>query len=322
VSAPPSDIAIGPPAGPLAAVSGRRLLRRLRGDPLGLLGLALVAAVVFCGLFADWIAPYDPFKINVPAMFSPPSAAHIMGTDNLGRDIFSRVLKGSQIALLVGVSSILISQVIGLALGLVAGYGPRWLDNGLILVFDAIYSFPGVILGAVAMAIVGPSMYMLMLVVVIIQTPAYARLVRTATLAKKNSDFVLAERSLGAGPIRILVRHILPNIVGPLFIIGSMDIPTVVTLEAGLTYLGLGLPPPAPSWGGLIAEGRDLLAVAPWVAVAPGCALALTVLGANLMAEGARARFDPRAASSEARGTPPPTAPAAPLPDLRSAARS
>src|SRR5262245_45530274 len=177
----------------------------MRSDPLGLLGLALVALVVFCGLFADWIAPYDPFKINVPAMFSPPSADHIMGTDNLGRDIFSRILKGSQIALLVGVSSIVISQIIGLALGLIAGYGPRWLDHGLILVFDAIYSFPGVILGAVGMAIVGPSMYMLMAVVVIIQTPAYARLVRTATLAKKNSDFVLAERSLGAGPIRILV---------------------------------------------------------------------------------------------------------------------
>jgi peptide/nickel transport system permease protein len=270
VSAPPSDLAISPPAAPLAAVSGRRLLRRVRSDPLGLLGLALVTIVVLCGLFADWIAPYDPFKINVPAMFSPPSVAHIMGTDNLGRDIFSRILKGSQIALIVGVSSILISLVVGLALGLIAGYGPRWLDNGLILMFDAIYSFPGVILGAVAMAIVGPSMYMLMLVVVIIQTPAYARLVRTATLAKKNSDFVLAERSLGAGPIRILTRHILPNIVGPLFIIGSMDIPTVVTLEAGLTYLGLGLPPPAPSWGRVLEEGYRFIRDAPWIVVAGG----------------------------------------------------
>ncbi len=294
MSAPPSDLAIGPPAAPLAGVSGRRLLRRVRSDPLGLLGLALVAAVVFCGLFADWIAPYDPFKINVPAMFSPPSAAHIMGTDNLGRDIFSRILKGSQIALIVGVSSILISLVVGLALGLIAGYGPRWLDNGLILVFDAIYSFPGVILGAVAMAIVGPSMYMLMLVVVIIQTPAYARLVRTATLAKKNSDFVLAERSLGAGPIRILVRHILPNIVGPLFIIGSMDIPTVVTLEAGLTYLGLGLPPPAPSWGRVLEEGYRFIRDAPWIVVAGGIPLIITTLGFTFLGESLRDLLDPK----------------------------
>jgi peptide/nickel transport system permease protein len=294
VSAPPSDLAIGAPAAPLPAISGRRLLRRVRSDPLGLLGLTLVAIVVFCGLFADWIAPYDPFKINVPAMFSPPSAAHVMGTDNLGRDIFSRVLKGSQIALIVGVSSILISQVIGLALGLVAGYGPRWLDNGLILVFDAIYSFPGVILGAVGMAIVGPSMYTLMLVVVIIQTPAYARLVRTATLAKKNSDYVLAERSLGAGPIRILVRHILPNIVGPLFIIGSMDIPTVVTLEAGLTYLGLGLPPPAPSWGRILEEGYRFIRDAPWIVVAGGIPLIITTLGFTFLGESLRDMLDPK----------------------------
>ncbi len=294
MSAPPSEIAIGPPIAPLPAVSGGRLLRRVRSDPLGLLGLTLVAIVVFCGLFADWIAPYDPFKINVPAMFSAPSAAHIMGTDNLGRDIFSRILKGSQIALVVGVSSILISQVIGLALGLIAGYGPRWLDNALILVFDAVYSFPTVVLGAVLMAIVGASVHTLMFVVVVIQTPAYARLVRTATLAKKNSDFVLAERSLGAGPVRILVRHILPNIVGPLFIIGSMDIPAVITLEAGLTYLGLGLPPPAPSWGRILEEGYRFIRDAPWIVVAGGIPLIVTTLGFTFLGESLRDLLDPK----------------------------
>ena len=145
-----------------------------------------------------------------------------------------------------------------------------------------------------AMAIVGPSMYMLMLVVVIIQTPAYARLVRTATLAKKNSDFVLAERSLGAGPIRILTRHILPNIVGPLFIIGSMDIPTVVTLEAGLTYLGLGLPPPAPSWGRVLEEGYRFIRDAPWIVVAGGIPLIITTLGFTFLGESLRDLLDPK----------------------------
>lgn len=294
MSAPPSDLTIGPPPAALPEASGGRLLRRIRSDPLGMLGLGLVMLVVFCGLFADWIAPYDPFKINVPAMFSPPSSAHIMGTDNLGRDIFSRVLKGSQIALVVGVSSIVIAQIIGLALGLLAGYGPRWLDNALILLFDAIYSFPAVILGAVVMAVVGPSVQMLMFVVVVIQTPAYARLVRTATLAKKNSDFILAERSLGAGPIRILVRHILPNIVGPLFIIGSMDIPAVITIEAGLTYLGLGLPPPAPSWGRILEEGYRFIRDAPWIVVAGGIPLIVTTLGFTFLGESLRDMLDPK----------------------------
>jgi peptide/nickel transport system permease protein len=276
------------------AASGVWLFRRVRGDPLGLLGLGLVALVVFCGLFADWITPYDPFKIDVPSMFSPPSTLHIMGTDNLGRDIFSRVLIGSRIALIVGVSSIAISQIIGLALGLVAGYGPRWLDNGLILLFDTIYSFPAVVLGAVVMAIVGPSLQTLMFLVVVIQTPAYARLVRTATLAKKNSDYILAERSLGAGPIRILFRHILPNIVGPLFIIGSMDIPSVITLEAGLTYLGLGLPPPAPSWGRILEEGYRFIRDAPWIVVAGGIPLIITTLGFTFLGESLRDMLDPR----------------------------
>jgi peptide/nickel transport system permease protein len=294
VSAPPSDIVIARPAAPLLAASGATFFRRIRNDPLGLLGLALVTLVVFCGLFADWIAPYDPFDIDVPSMFSPPSMTHIMGTDNVGHDIFSRVLKGSQIALIVGVGSIAISQIIGLALGLVAGYGPRWLDNALILLFDTIYSFPAVVLGAVVMAIVGPSLQTLMFLVVVIQTPAYARLVRTATLAKKNSDFVLAERSLGAGPIRILVRHILPNIVGPLFIIGSMDIPSVITLEAGLTYLGLGLPPPAPSWGRILEEGYRFIRDAPWIVVAGGIPLIITTLGFTFLGESLRDMLDPK----------------------------
>ncbi len=294
MSAPLSDIAIAGSASPIPARPAVWFLRHFRGDPLGILGLGLVALVVFCGLFADWIAPYDPFAINVPAMFSPPSMQHVMGTDNVGHDIFSRVLKGSQIALFVGVTSIAISQMIGLGLGLVAGYGPRWIDNALILLFDTIYSFPAVILGAVVMAIVGPSMQTLMFLVVVIQTPGYARLVRTATLAKKNSDYILAERSLGAGPIRILVRHILPNIVGPLFIIGSMDIPSVITLEAGLTYLGLGLPPPAPSWGRILEEGYRFIRDAPWIVVAGGIPLIITTLGFTFLGESLRDMLDPK----------------------------
>jgi peptide/nickel transport system permease protein len=294
VSAPLSEAVSGRPTLPTATISGGRFLRRLRRDPLGLLGLMLVVLVVFCGLFADWITPYPPFKINVPDKLSPPSLTHVMGTDNLGRDVLSRVIKGSQIAIIVGVSSIFIALTIGLALGLIAGYGPRWLDNILILLFDAIYSFPAVMLGLTVMTLLGPSVGTLMFVVVVIQTPTYGRLVRTATLAKKNSEFILAERSLGASPIRILLRHILPNIVGPLFIIGSMDIPSVITLEAGLTYLGLGIPPPAPSWGRILKEGYDVIRDAPWVVVSGGIPLIITTLGFTFLGEALRDLLDPK----------------------------
>ncbi len=294
MSAQLSEIAVRATAASEAGISGGWLLRRLRSDPLGLLGLSLVLIVVFCGLFADWITPYDPFKINVPDRVMPPSLAHLLGTDKVGRDIFSRVLKGSQIALFVGVTSIVISQLIGLTLGLIAGYAPRWLDNFLLLIFDSIYSFPTVMLGLTVMTLLGPSLQTLMFVVVVIQTPGYGRLVRTATLAKMNSEYILAERSLGAGAIRILARHVLPNIIGPLFILGSMDIPSVITLEAGLTYLGMGIPPPAPSWGRILSEGYDAIREAPWIVVAGGIPLIITTLGFTFLGEALRDLIDPK----------------------------
>jgi peptide/nickel transport system permease protein len=277
-----------------AALSGSALVRRLRVEPLGLLGLLLVLLILFSGIIADWITPYDPFRIRVPDKFLAPELAHPMGTDNLGRDVLSRVMKGSQVALIVGVSSIGIALVIGLALGLVAGYGPRWLDNSLLLLFDTIYSFPTVMLGLAVITLLGPSLATLMLVVVVIQTPAYGRLVRTATLSVKNSEFILAERSMGASMVRVLVRHILPNILGPLIIIASMDIPSVITLEAGLSFLGLGIPPPAPSWGRILQEGYTNIREAPWIVISGGIPLILTTLGFTFLGEALRDILDPK----------------------------
>jgi peptide/nickel transport system permease protein len=292
------------PAAPGFAVSA---YRRLVSDPLGLFGLAIVLMVLFCAVFGPSLAPYGPFKIKVsdrflePSVFrpfqdsgGPPLLSHIFGTDNLGRDVFSRILAGTQIALSVGGGSIAIALVIGLLLGLLAGYGPRWLDNLLLLLFDSIYSFPTVILGLTVMTLLGPSIATLMFVVVVIQTPAYARLMRTATLAQKNSEYILAIRSLGSPPARILMVHILPNIVGPLFIIASMDIPSVIALEAGLTYLGLGIPPPAPSWGRILQEGFQSIREAPWIVVAGGAPLILTTLGFTFLGESLRDLLDPK----------------------------
>jgi peptide/nickel transport system permease protein len=290
VSAQVSDIGIADATPSGGATFARRILR----DPLGLLGLSLVLLVVFCGITADWITPYDPFKINVPDRFQPPSLTHLMGTDNLGRDIFSRIIKGSQIALIVGIVSVLLAQITGLTLGLIAGYGPRALDNFLLLLFDTVYSFPVVMLALAIITLMGPRLETIVFIVVLFYSPGYGRLVRTSTLSIKNSEFILAERSLGASPPRILGRHILPNIIGPLFVLGSMDIPSVITLEAGLSYLGLGIPPPAPSWGRILQEGYSLIRQAPWIVEAGGIPLIITTLGFTFLGESLRDMIDPK----------------------------
>jgi peptide/nickel transport system permease protein len=256
--------------------------------------LALVLIVVICGLFAPWIAQFDPYKIDVPNRFQAPSLAHLLGTDNLGRDLLSRVITGSRIALSVGISTVALALVLGMALGLLAAYGPRWLDHLLMLVFDAIYSFPTVILGLTVITLMGASIATLMLVIVAVYTPAYARLTRTAALSLKSSDYILAIESLGASRLRIIAVHLLPNIVGPLLIVASMDIPSVVALEAGLTYLGMGIPPPAPSWGRILQEGFGLIRVAPWIVIAGGMPLIITTLGFTFLGESLRDYFDPR----------------------------
>jgi peptide/nickel transport system permease protein len=281
------------------------VLRRVLSDPLAFIGLLIVLAAIVCAFVGPKIAPYSPSKISVTERFQPPSVValihgevpaktHIFGTDNLGRDVFSRVLAGTQIALGVGGGSIGVALIVGLLFGLIAGYGPRWLDNTLLLIFDSIYAFPTVVLGLTIMTLVGPSVATLLMVVVVIQTPAYARLIRTATLAHKNSEYVLAIRSLGASPGRVLLVHILPNIIGPLFIIASMDIPSVIALEAGLTYLGLGIPPPAPSWGRILQEGFMNIREAPWIVVAGGIPLIVTTLGFTFLGEALRDYLDPK----------------------------
>ena len=185
-------------------------------------------------------------------------------------------------------------MTLGLVLGLIAGYGPRWLDNFLLLLFDSVYSFPTIMLGLTVMTLVGPSIGTLVFVIVVIQTPTYARLIRTATLSVKSSEYILAVRSLGSSPGRILLVHILPNIIGPLFIIASMDIPSVIALEAGLTYLGMGIPPPAPSWGRILQEGFDSIRDAPWIVIAGGVPLIITTLGFTFLGEALRDWLDPR----------------------------
>ena len=263
-------------------------------DPLSVLGLSLVILLFVGALFAEHITPYSPTAIDVKARLEAPSLEHLLGTDQLGRDTFTRVLYGGRVALQVAAWSISLALSGGLVLGMLAGYGPRWLDNALLLLLDSVRSFPTIMFALAIITLTGPSINMVILVIVVTSIPVYARIVRTQTMSLKEQEFVLAARALGTGWFRILRVHFLPNVIGPLFILASMDIPVVVTIEAGLSFLGLGVRPPTPSWGSILGDGYAYIRATPWLVVAGGVPLILTTLGFTFMGEALRDVLDPR----------------------------
>jgi len=263
-------------------------------NKLGMFGLLLVVLFFISAIFAPIFATHDPFQMDIPNRMSGPTAAHWAGTDQLGRDTYSRVLYGGRVALKVAAIGVSVSLTIGLLLGMLAGYGPRWLDNLLLLVFDTIRSFPTIVLALAAVALLGPSLNLVLAVVIVTTIPGYARLARTSTLALKNTEFIIAERSLGASPARIILRHIMPNVIGPLLILAAMDVPVVVTIEAGLSFLGLGVLPPTASWGSILNEGYLIIRDTPWPVIAGGIPLVLTTLGFTFLGEALRDVFDPK----------------------------
>ncbi|MDP5215690.1 ABC transporter permease [Ruegeria sp. 2205SS24-7] len=271
-----------------------RSLKRLLREPLGVFGLALVLLVIFGAVFADFLTQWDPTRINPRVRFEGPSGEHLLGTDQLGRDLLARVLHGGRIALYVALVSTAISLAVGIVLGLIAGYGPRWLDNLMILVFDAMKSFPTVMLALALVTITGPSLTAVILVVILVNVPGYARIVRTQTIAIKTSEFVTAAQSAGASTARILRVHIMPNVIGPLVILASMDIPVVIAIEAGMSFLGLGVRPPTPSWGSILNDGFAQIRETPWIAIAGGIPIIVTTLGFTFLGETLRDVFDPR----------------------------
>lgn len=271
-----------------------RALRRLLREPLGVFGITMVLIVVLGAVFADVLTQYDPTRISPRDRFADPSTAHLLGTDHLGRDLFTRVLHGGRIALYVALVTTAISLSIGIVLGLIAGYGPRWLDNLMLLVFDAVKSFPTVMLALALVTLFGPSITAVMVVVVLVNVPGYARIIRTQTIALKSSEFVTAAQSMGASSGRILRVHILPNVIGPLVILASMDIPVVIAIEAGMSFLGLGVRPPTPSWGSILNDGFSSIRDTPWIAVAGGLPIIITTLGFTFLGETLRDVFDPR----------------------------
>lgn len=286
MSVPISDTSVQNPAGSTA-------YRKFFREPLGVFGLVLVVILVLAAIFAPYLTDYSPNTIDIKSRLSPPSSEHWVGADQLGRDTFTRVLYGTRVALKVAAWSISLALLGGLLLGMIAGYGPRWLDNLLILIFDAVRSFPTIMLALAIITLTGPSLNMVILVVVITSIPVYARIVRTQTMSLRENEFVLAARSIGTGWFRMLYLHILPNVIGPLLILASMDIPVVVTIESGLSFLGLGVRPPTASWGTILADGYAYVRNTPWLLVAGGVPLILTTLGFTFMGETLRDVFDP-----------------------------
>ena len=272
----------------------RALIKRISSDPLGLLGLCLVTLMVVSALGASIFAPYDPIQLNIMDRLQGPSASHLLGTDQLGRDLFSRVLFGGQVALKVAFLTIGSALIIGVVLGMIAGYGPAWLDNSIMLLFDTIRSVPTIMLALAAVAMVGPSITTVIFVIAVSSIPNYGRVVRTQTLTIKSKDFVKAEMLMGASLLRILSIHVLPNILGPLLILASMDIPTVIALEAGLSFLGMGVKPPTPSWGSILNDGFALIRNTPWPIIAGSIPLVLATLGFTFLGESLRDLLDPK----------------------------
>jgi peptide/nickel transport system permease protein len=270
------------------------LIKRISTDPLGLLGLILVGLMLVCSLLAAFIAPYDPVALNIVDRLQGPSWSHLLGTDQLGRDLFSRVLYGGQVALKVALISIGAALLIGVVLGMIAGFAPRWLDNLIMLFFDTIRSFPTVMFALATVALVGPSLSTVILVIVVTSIPTYGRVVRTQTLTIKTNEYIKAEMVMGASMIRILSVHVLPNVFGPLLILASMDIPTVIALEAGLSFLGMGVKPPTPSWGSILNDGFNLIRNTPWPIIAGSIPLVLVTLGCTFLGESLRDQLDPK----------------------------
>ncbi len=270
-------------------------LGRLLRDPLGALGLVLIALTVLGALLAG-LTGWEPNALNPMDRFLGASANHWLGTDNLGRDLLTRVLYGARIALTLSIGATALSLVIGVAAGLVAGYGPRWLDNLMLLLFDAFKSVPTVMLALVLVTFTGPSLYAVLLVVIIVNAPAYGRMARTQTLTIRSSPYIEAERALGAGSARIMLRHVLPNIIGPILIVAAMDIPVVVGIEAGMSFLGLGVRPPTPSWGSILFDGFSYLRESSWPVIAGGVPIIVTTLGFTFLGEALRDTFDPKIA--------------------------
>jgi peptide/nickel transport system permease protein len=276
------------------ALSRLPVLGEVLERPLGAVGFLIVLGFILVVIFAPLIAPYDFAHQEIPHRLQGPSVTHWFGTDHLGRDIFSRLIYGSRIALLTALPSVTIALVAGIFFGLVAGYTGGNVDNVIVVAMDSLQAFPSIMLSLAILALLGPSLLNVILVIGFTWMPNYARVIRAQVLSAREAVYVEAERSLGAVDWRILFSHILPNVIAPALLLAAMDLPWVITFEAGLSFMGMGVRPPAPSWGIILFDGFNNIRQSPWPVVWSGVALCLTTLGFTLFGETLRDVLDPR----------------------------
>jgi peptide/nickel transport system permease protein len=269
-------------------------LRLLAGNPVTVASAVVLAVVVFVAVTASWIAPFGVNDIDVPNALHPPSGDHWFGTDELGRDVFSRVLVGVQASMRVAVVSVAFAVVVGVTIGVVAGYRGGWLDTVVMRVVDVMFAFPVLLLALAVVAILGPGVTTTILAIGIVYTPIFARVARASTLSVRVEPFVQVSRTMGTGNLYMLGRHILPNIAGPLIVQTSLSLAFAILSEAALSFLGLGIQPPQPSLGRMILDSQGFITLAWWMAVFPGAAIVVTVLAFNLFGDGLRDVLDPK----------------------------
>ena len=294
-AAPPQARALAEPVGEPRLISQRRrALRTFTNNRTAVVGLVLILIIVVVALAAPLIAPVDPLAQSVRNRLDTPSLGHPLGRDDKGRDLLSRVIYGTRIALQVGLFSVLLGGALGTAMGIVAGYFGGKIDSALMRLVDVLLAFPDLITGLLVLAVLGPGLWKMVIAIGLTIAPRFARIAYGPTLAIKGKEFVEAARSIGVQDRRILGTHILPNVAGDLLVFGSLWTASAIRLEASLSFIGLGVPPPTPTWGQMIREGTVHLANAPMYSLGPGLALLLTVLAFNLVGDGLRDVLDPR----------------------------
>lgn len=267
---------------------------RLRTNPVTVLSAAVVAAAVVIAVGAGWLAPYGINDVDVPQALRPPSGAHWFGTDELGRDVLSRVLTGLQASMTVAVVSVACTAVVGTALGVMAGYRGGWLDTVVMRVVDVMFAFPVLLLAMAIVAVLGPGLATTIAAISVVYVPIFARVARASTLAVREEPYVAVSRTMGTGTAYILARHVLPNITGPLIVQTSLSLAFAILSEAALSFLGLGIQPPQPSLGRMIFDSQGFVTLAWWMAVFPGAAIVVIVLACNLLGDGLRDVLDPK----------------------------
>jgi len=289
-----SDLWQSENSGPVARSHTLEFIKSMLRNRLAAFGAVIILILLFAALFAPWVAPHNPEEQFSADARQPPSAQYFFGTDTIGRDNFSRIVYGTRVSLLVGVTSMALAALLGVTAGLMAGYYGGWFDTILMRTMDALLAFPAVLLAIFIIAVLGPSLVNAILAVGIVYTPTFARLIRASALSIREQEYLEAARAIGMGDSAIMLRVILLNSLSPIVIQFSLGVGYAILVEAGLSFLGLGVQPPTPAWGSMLGAGRNYMTFAPWLTTFPGLAIFVTVLGFNFVGDGLREALDPK----------------------------